>query len=336
MTRRKSLFAEANDGAAGVGADTAGADHSARDRGKRGPLEERVEGFADTTRRLQSTTQLIRPEQCRMWRRHNRRYDLLTVEDCSDLIERIASKGQILPAIVRRLPEAEGEIEYEVIAGARRHFAVSYLRRERGRDDILYKVDVRKLTDEEAFELSDLENRDRKDVSEYERATDYETALGEFYEGNQTRMAEKIKLSRSTLINYLMLARVPNEILAAYGDPRKISIRHGKEINAALNDPARSVRLMERAAELAEAQRQGLMIGNAYPYDAARVFKELRQSFDEVGRKSSSRAAVRALDLGARGKGTAKVSRQKLLLEIPTRKGENVEDLLERIRTAFQ
>ncbi|MEM6416098.1 MAG: ParB/RepB/Spo0J family partition protein [Pseudomonadota bacterium] len=338
MGRRKSLFAEANKEAT---LPALKVNENGRAEGavaKKTPLEERSEGLADVspTRRVPATTQLVLPEKCRMWRRHNRRYDLLTTEDCSDLIERIGAKGQIIPAIVRWIPQQDGDVEFEVIAGARRHFAVSHLRNEMGREDIFYKIEVKKLTDEEAFELSDLENRDRQDVSEIERAADYASALDEFYSGNQSMMADKIKLNRSTLVNYLMLARVPDNVLAAYGDPRRISIRHGKVLMAALNNPKENKALMAAAESLAAEQEKAFSLGAAYPYDGPTVFKRLKAAAASEAKKPSTRSSKLTFRLAGRGQGTVKIGRQKLTIEIPTTKGEDVEALINTLSTALQ
>lgn len=110
----------------------------------------------------------VDPARCRMWAQHAREYALLTAENCRDLIDGIrAQDQQEFPAVVRRLEG--GDHDYEVICGARRHFAVSWLRAN-NYPQFGYLVEVRDLTDEEAFRLADIENRDRDDISDYERA----------------------------------------------------------------------------------------------------------------------------------------------------------------------
>ena len=119
-----------------------------------------------------------------MWERHNRRYDLLDERNCADLIEGIrAQGGQEFPAIVRALPPASVH-DWEVICGARRHWTVSWLRAN-GYTRFRFLVEVRELTDEEAFRLADIENRDRRDISDYERANDYAEACRFYYGGHQ-------------------------------------------------------------------------------------------------------------------------------------------------------
>jgi len=117
----------------------------------------------------------VDPGECRMWERHNRAYDLLTEDNCRDLIDGIRSQGrQEFPAIVRKTGDPDQP--YEVICGARRHFAVSWLRAN-NYPQFRYLVEVRDLSDEEAFRLGDIENRDREDISDYERARDYADAV---------------------------------------------------------------------------------------------------------------------------------------------------------------
>src|SRR3546814_1020542 len=83
----------------------------------------------------------------------------------------IAQGRQEMPAIVRRVGN-DPDHDFEVISGARRHWSVSWLR-EHNYPDIRYLVEIRNLTDEQAFRISDLVNRARKDLSDLERARDY-------------------------------------------------------------------------------------------------------------------------------------------------------------------
>ena len=72
--------------------------------------------------------ELVDPARCRMWEGHNRDYALLTEERCADLIESMKAQGrQEMPAIVRRVA-GDGQFDFEVICGARRHWSISWLR----------------------------------------------------------------------------------------------------------------------------------------------------------------------------------------------------------------
>ena len=160
---------------------------------------------------------LVDPARCRIWQYHNRDYAALSVGNCADLIDSIKSQGrQEVPAIVRRIPD-DPEHAFEVICGARRHWTISWLRAH-DYPDLKFLVEPRELTDEEAFRVADLENRSRKDLSDYERATDYARALELYYDGSQQRMADRLEVSKSWLSRYLELARLPTEVLGRVRD----------------------------------------------------------------------------------------------------------------------
>ena len=127
-------------------------------------------------------TELVDPARCRMWHGHNRDYAGLSEERCRDLIDSLKAQGkQEVPALVRRIRD-DPDFDFEVISGARRHWSVSWLR-SHNYPDFRFLVEIRELTDEEAFRLSDIENRAREDISDFERARDYLRALEAYYGG---------------------------------------------------------------------------------------------------------------------------------------------------------
>lgn len=223
--------------------------------------------------RQEKTLHLVDPARCRMWARHNRDYALLTQDNCRDLIDGIKAQGQQeFPAIVRRL---EGEAQdFEVICGARRHFAVSWLRAH-NYPQYRYLVEVRDLTDEEAFRLADIENRDREDISDYERAVDYAEAIRLYYGGAQKAMAERLEVSPPWLSRYLALAKMPEEILSAFASKRDIRERHARELKPLLNVPQQAQAIMAEAATLTHQQAKAAK-GQGGFIDAAEVFKRLK------------------------------------------------------------
>nr|WP_274609767.1 ParB/RepB/Spo0J family partition protein [Rhodobaculum claviforme] len=190
----------------------------------------------------------VEPEDCVMWEGHNRAYDLLSEETCRDLIDSIRAQGrQEFPAIVRRRT-GQGAA-YEVICGARRHYAVSWLRAN-NYPQFRYLIEVRDLTDEEAFRLADLENRDREDLSDYERARDYARALELYYGGKQKVMATRLEVSEAWLSRYLNLAKLPAEVVAAFPSLREVRELHARRLRPALSDDAARARVMAEAAAL--------------------------------------------------------------------------------------
>lgn len=185
----------------------------------------------------------VDPERCRIWARHNRRYDLLSPESCADLIEGFRQQGgQEFPAVVRRLNDG-GPHEYEVISGARRHWTARFLKYD-------FLIEERELTDLEAFRLSDIENRHREDLSDYERAVDYLQALNLYYEGSQKQMAMNLERSEGWLSRYLDLARLEPVIVDAVRDVREITVNQARVIKPLLSGKTRDA-VLDKARELA-------------------------------------------------------------------------------------
>lgn len=198
------------------------------------------------------THELVDPARCRMWAGHNREYALLNEERCADLIESMKAQGkQEMPAIVRRVKD-DPAFDFEVICGARRHWAISWLRAH-NYPDFRFLVDIRSLTDEEAFRLADLENRARDDLTDLERARDYLRALDAYYGGSQKVMAQRINVTESWLSRYLDLARLPAALMAAFPVPQDLRIKHVTAIKPLLKPDDRRQRVFAEATRLAKA-----------------------------------------------------------------------------------
>lgn len=200
--------------------------------------------------------ELVDPARCRIWERHNRDYSALNEERCADLIETILAQGkQEFPAIVRRVT-GDPDHDYEVISGARRHWTVSWLRAN-NYPDIRYLIEIRSLTDEQAFRVSDLENRAREDLTDVERARDYLKALDFYYGGKQKAMAQRLNQSEAWLSRYLDLARLPNELMVAFPDPFELKISHVGALKPILKPDDSRARVLAEASRLARARAEG-------------------------------------------------------------------------------
>ena len=200
----------------------------------------------------------VDPERCRMWTYHNRRYDLLNEHNCADLLDGIKAQGeQEFPAVVRRV-DGDAGVEFEVICGARRHWAISWLRANNF-PRFKFLIEVRELNDEEAFRLADAENRERADISDYERASDYLGALDRFYGGKQRAMADRLEVTEGWLSRYLDLARLPEEVVSAFTTVTDLRVQHGRELKPLLRFSKSKADLISCARELAEQQKHAPM-----------------------------------------------------------------------------
>ena len=249
--------------------------------------------------------ELVDPERCRMWAEHNRDYLMLTEARCADLIESLKAQGrQEVPAIVRRVRD-NPDFDFEVICGARRHWTVSWLRNHHY-PDFRFLVEIRELTDEEAFRISDLENRARSDLSDIERARDYLRALERHYEGHQKTMAQRLNVSEAWLSRYLDLARLPATLIAAFPDPHELKIKHVTLIKPLLKPDDRRARVLERATEL-----QGRGGEPLHPQDIIRALATAADAPKKSGPPKKSGSASANLISAASGAPVLRVDARK-------------------------
>ena len=276
------------------------------------------------------THELVDPARCRMWAGHNREYALLNEERCADLIESIKAQGrQEMPAIVRRV-RGESDFDFEVICGARRHWSISWLR-SHNYPDFRFLVDIRELSDEEAFRIADIENRAREDLSDLERARDYLRALDAYYEGRQKVMAERINVTESWLSRYLDLARLPAELMVAFPNPQDLRIKHVTTIKPLLKPDDRRQRVFAEAAAL--SARSG---GEGAPMAVPDIVRALALAADPPKRSGSPKKSGMAQVVSSEtGKAVLRIEgtdRKGIRLTLLNRGGASREDAEKAIR----
>lgn len=199
----------------------------------------------------QVTQLLLDPARVRVWAGNARVQTQLSEANCRDLIDSIVAEGgQKVPAVVRRI-DGDGGHDYELVAGTRRHFAVSWLRANNYPDQKLL-AQVADLDDEAAFRLADIENRARKDISDIERARNYAAALDSHYGGRAVRMAERLKLSKGWLSKMLKAAAIPDAVLAAFADWRELPLNPAYNLAVTLDDKIRAKAIQAEAGVIAD------------------------------------------------------------------------------------
>ncbi|MEO1556334.1 MAG: ParB/RepB/Spo0J family partition protein [Pseudomonadota bacterium] len=239
----------------------------------------------------EKTLRWVDPVRCRMWERHNRDYALLTEDNCRDLIDGIRAQGQQeFPAIVR--PIDDPDFDFEVICGARRHFAISWLRAN-NYTQFKYLIEARTLSDEEAFRLADIENRDREDISDYERAIDYADAIARYYGGKQKAMAERLEVSQPWLSRYLQLAKLPKVVVEAFPTIRELKERNARELKPLLADP-QTAKAVQTEAKVIVAEQKQARSGKGSFVSAVAVMKRLKAAGAPVSGRSVAEVAERS------------------------------------------
>jgi len=298
-------------------------------------LTTRLTGLARVTAGdvREKTFKLVDPDRCRMWSRHNRRYDLLNETACGDLLESLRSQGeQEFPAIVRRVHD-DPDFDYEVVCGARRHWSVSHLRNVEHRD-IRFLIEERELSDEAAFRLADVENRSRKDICDYERALDYRNAVEAFYGGFAVRMAERLEVSKGWLSRFLDLAKLPTDVVDAFGDVRQLREHHAREIKPLLTDAATRPRVMAEAKRIAAVQASARERGEGV-LDGPKVIAALKRAAAGEGKgltKNRTGPSLVTNDAGATLFTLTTKGLTKVVLELAL----NAKATNEDFHTAFQ
>lgn len=252
-------------------------------------------------------TQLrLDPVRVRVWSGNPRFHHLLNEENCRDLIDAIiAEGGQKVAAIVRKV-ENNADYDYEVVAGARRHFAISWLRKN-SYPEMKFLAQVAHLDDEAAFRLADIENRARKDVSDFERAKNYANALKTHYDGHLTRMAERLRLSKGWLSKVVRVAQLPFPILKAFGASADIKLKPAYSLLLIMEDKQKAEAVRAEAA-LLEAEQNVHRRDKTPLIPASEVFRRLTQSAEAIAKASKtpvsdedSASIVVVQRVGARG-----------------------------------
>jgi ParB family chromosome partitioning protein len=137
--------------------------------------------------------------------------------------------GQIQPISVRPRPGHSGQ--YEIVTGNRRHAAALQLDAE---TEGGFKV--RAVLDGGAGDVAHralrmyAENAARMNLSPYELALAFRRWLDDALFASQDDIAAATDLSKSSISKYLALAAIPEAVIAAFPDPRAISLRWSDQL----------------------------------------------------------------------------------------------------------
>jgi ParB family chromosome partitioning protein len=279
----------------------------------------------------QVTQLLLDPARVRIWTGNARTYEHLNEVGCRELIDSIVAEGgQKVPAVVRRV-EGDPAHDYEVIAGTRRHWSISWLRAH-SYPDMMFVAQVAVLDDEAAFRLADLENRARADVSDLERARNYSAALKTHYGNHMTRMAERLRLSKGWLSKMLRVAALPDTIISAFPSPAEVQLKGGYTLAQALDDRNAAAAITAEAKILARLQKQRREDALP-PLPAPEV---LRRLLDAPHReKTPVTPFVWTSSVGRPGLTVQSVTRQGVTIRLHAGSGAGPNELADALRQAL-
>jgi len=160
----------------------------------------------------------------------------------NELAESIKVSGVVQPVTVRQISG-----RYQLVTGERRWRASQLA----GKATV--PAIVRQVSNEQAMEITIIENLQREDLNPVEQAHAFERLSREFGL-TQEQMAQRTGKDRSSVANFLRLLKLPTEILKLV-ESNKLSFGHAKALMG-LDSPEIMLRLAQRAAELSMSVRQ--------------------------------------------------------------------------------
>jgi ParB family chromosome partitioning protein len=176
----------------------------------------------------------------------------------NELAQSIAASGVVQPIVVRSL----GKDRYQLITGERRWLAS----RKAGKTTI--PAIVRQVSDEQAMEMTIVENLQRADLNPMEQARAYQR-LSQDFKMTQEQMATRTGKERASVANFLRLLRLPEPIQQKV-ESGDLSFGHARTL-LALDSPesitaaAQKVIALSFSVRQTESYVQGLINPEAKP-----------------------------------------------------------------------
>ncbi len=206
-------------------------------------------------------------------------------EQLAELAASITANGVVQPVLVR--PQANGR--YQLIAGERRWRASQLA----GKATI--PAILRQVSDEQAMEITIVENLQRADLNPMEQARAFERLSREFHM-TQEQMAVRTGKDRATVANFLRLLRLPATVQTrvesgelSFGHARTLlGFEHAEEMEKAAQ------RIV--ALSLSVRQTENYVQGQLHPERAAKKEPKPEQPIDPNVREVEERLQ-RALGL---------------------------------------
>jgi ParB family transcriptional regulator, chromosome partitioning protein len=164
-------------------------------------------------------------------------------EAMNELAASIKASGVVQPVVVR--PEPNGR--YQLIAGERRWLASQ----RAGKTSV--PAIIRQVSNEQAMEMTIVENLQREDLNPMEQAKAYDR-LGREFGLTQEQMAQRTGKDRSSVSNFLRLLKLPNEVQGLI-EEEKLTFGHAKALMS-LDSRDAMLKLAQRIVNLSMSVRQ--------------------------------------------------------------------------------
>ena len=215
----------------------------------------------------------VSPFRCRMWSGHDRLDSSVNEQSCRDEIKSVLKHGQLLPVLGRPIHNDISH-DIELIYGARRLFIARHL-------NLPLLIELREISDRDAIIALDIENRQRKELSPYERGRSFSAWLRAGLFDSQDELARVLNISASQVSRLLKLADLPTVVVSAFSDPTQICENWGRDLMDLWKDRGGKKYLTEVARSISK---------ESPPPSAVTVYKRLLGS--EGGRCDSRPVAM--------------------------------------------
>src|SRR5579862_7215177 len=164
-------------------------------------------------------------------------------EQLAELAASIAANGVVQPVLVR--PLAAGR--FQLIAGERRWRAS----KQAGKQTI--PAILRHVSDEQAMEITIVENLQRTDLNPMEQARAYDR-LSHHFKMTQEQMAQRTGKDRASVANFLRLLRLPPEVQQKV-ETGSLSFGHARAL-LSLESPESILKAAQKVTALSMSVRQ--------------------------------------------------------------------------------
>lgn len=225
-------------------------------------------------------------------------------EALQELADSIKATGVLQPIVVRAIPDGR----YQLIAGERRWMA------SQRAEKLTVPAIVKQVSDEQAMEMTVIENLQREDLNSIEQARAFDR-LGREFGLTQEQISTRTGKERSSVANFLRLLRLPVPV-QAYIEGGHLSFGHAKAL-LTLDTPDAMLKIANRVLEKALSVRQteDAVAEWLHPADpeVKRKFKELEERLVDPNVKEAERQLERSL--GVRVTIKDRKGRGKIVLE---------------------
>ena len=219
-----------------------------------------------------------------------------------ELADSINATGVLQPIAVRAIPGGR----FQLIAGERR-----WLASQRAGKATVPSI-VREVSNEQAMEMTIIENLQREDLNSIEQARAFDRLSREFGL-TQEQMAQRTGKDRSSVANYLRLLKLPERV-QSFVESNQISFGHAKALMG-LDSPAAIVNMANRVVDRSMSVRQteDAVANYLHPLQQKAMVKDMKALMVDPNVKEAERQLERVL--GVRVTITDRKGKGKILLE---------------------